>query len=344
MFRVTAGAASCQTTTNTFGQSCVGDGIGNYGSNERCTVQVLAAGALTATEFNTERCCDYLNISGTQYNGTAGPQNVVVAENETFTWRSDFSVHRSGWVLCWATSTITPTTTLITPPTTTPTTTVTTTLATTKITTPTTPTTSQTTSQATSQTTTPTTTPTTTLTTTLTTTKITTPTTSQTTSQATSKTTTLTSTPTAGPTRGPSVTGAHPSVELRFSGDVSTLTVEGLADFAASLRTLFDSTTAVSIDSDNVAVEIRPGSIVATAFFLPGSGVSAAELDSMVAQIPEDTTVIMVDGVMYVMGSIAAGTATSTSFFDHLSQFATPYATPHACMHAPCDIPMLVGC
>ena len=62
---------------------------------------MLAAGTLTATEFNTESGWDYITLGGTRYQGRAGPQNVRVAENETFTWRTDHSITRSGWVLCW---------------------------------------------------------------------------------------------------------------------------------------------------------------------------------------------------------------------------------------------------
>ena len=80
---------------------CTSSGVGYHGNNEACTVKVLAAGALTATEFSTESCCDYVTIGGTRYAGTSGPQNVRVAENEAFTWRTDHSGTRSGWVLCW---------------------------------------------------------------------------------------------------------------------------------------------------------------------------------------------------------------------------------------------------
>ena len=62
---------------------------------------MLAAGAITATTFNTESCCDYVTIGGTSYRGTSGPQSVRVAENELFTWQADYSVTNSGWVLCW---------------------------------------------------------------------------------------------------------------------------------------------------------------------------------------------------------------------------------------------------
>ena len=62
---------------------------------------MLAAGALTATEFSTESCCDSVTIGGTRYAGTSGPQSVRVAENELFTWQADYSVTNSGWVLCW---------------------------------------------------------------------------------------------------------------------------------------------------------------------------------------------------------------------------------------------------
>ena len=62
---------------------------------------MLAAGTLTATEFNTELGYDYLTIGDARYQGSSGPQSVRVGEDETFTWRTDSSVTNSGWVLCW---------------------------------------------------------------------------------------------------------------------------------------------------------------------------------------------------------------------------------------------------
>ena len=43
---------------------------------------------------------DYLVIHGTGYTGFNGPMGIPLAAGETMWWRSDASVHRSGWTIC----------------------------------------------------------------------------------------------------------------------------------------------------------------------------------------------------------------------------------------------------
>ena len=82
------------------GGSCVHDGAGAHGNNERCTVSVRVYGRLTATQFRTESGYDYVTIGGVRYSGTAGPNNVAVSAGSTFTWETDGSVTDEGWTIC----------------------------------------------------------------------------------------------------------------------------------------------------------------------------------------------------------------------------------------------------
>ena len=92
---VTSGSSFCQIDAN-----CATDGAGAHGNNEACTIRVGAAGTLTATEFHTESCCDYVNISDILYRGNTGPNGVAVAAGSTFAWGSDGSVTNAGWTIC----------------------------------------------------------------------------------------------------------------------------------------------------------------------------------------------------------------------------------------------------
>ena len=50
-FTVTYGTSYCSTTN---GGTCITDGSGNYGNNERCTITADTAMTLTVIAFNTE--------------------------------------------------------------------------------------------------------------------------------------------------------------------------------------------------------------------------------------------------------------------------------------------------
>ena len=93
---VTSGASYCSVDA----RGCATDGTGEHGNNEACTIRVGAAGTLTATQFDTESCCDQVTIGATRYNGSTGPYGVVVAAGSTFTWISDYSVTNAGWTIC----------------------------------------------------------------------------------------------------------------------------------------------------------------------------------------------------------------------------------------------------
>ena len=94
---VTSGSSFCEIDVD----GCATDGAGEHGNDEVCTVQVNAAGYLTATEFETEPGYDYVTISGTRYSNRAGPSGVAAAADSTFTWRSDHSNTNAGWTICF---------------------------------------------------------------------------------------------------------------------------------------------------------------------------------------------------------------------------------------------------
>ena len=91
-----SGTRFCQIDAN----GCATDGTGRHGNREYCTVRVAVAGLLTATQFRTESCCDFVTIGGTRYRGSTGPRNVLVAAGSSFTWRTDHSVTNEGWTIC----------------------------------------------------------------------------------------------------------------------------------------------------------------------------------------------------------------------------------------------------
>jgi hypothetical protein len=72
----------------------------NYGNNERCTFTTSSAGTLNVVSFNTESGYDELTVGGTQYDGTTGPQGVVVSAAAQITWSSDESETRAGFEIC----------------------------------------------------------------------------------------------------------------------------------------------------------------------------------------------------------------------------------------------------
>jgi hypothetical protein len=93
---VTAGASFCQIDAN----GCATDGAGEHGNDEACTIQVNAAGYLTATEFDTESGYDFVTIGGTPYQGGIGPHGVAASAGSAFQWQSDGSVTNAGWTIC----------------------------------------------------------------------------------------------------------------------------------------------------------------------------------------------------------------------------------------------------
>jgi hypothetical protein len=103
--QVVVGPEYCHIDAN----GCATDGADHYGHKEDCTIQISAAGYLTATEFNTE-LSDYIKIGDTRYQWRDGPEGVAVTAGSTFTWHSDrinslgASSYNTGWVICFSPS------------------------------------------------------------------------------------------------------------------------------------------------------------------------------------------------------------------------------------------------
>ena len=101
LLQIVDGGNFCQLSA---GDTCVSDGQGRYGNNERCTVRALSQVYVTATYYQVEQCCDYLSIGTVQYRGTGnGPSNVLMMAMDTMRWYTDGSVVSGGFVLCAST-------------------------------------------------------------------------------------------------------------------------------------------------------------------------------------------------------------------------------------------------
>ena len=74
--------------------------VGERGNDEACTIQVNAAGCLTATEFDTESGCDFVTIGGTPHQGGIGPDGVAASAGSAFQWQRNGSVTNAGWTIC----------------------------------------------------------------------------------------------------------------------------------------------------------------------------------------------------------------------------------------------------
>jgi hypothetical protein len=96
----TEAEGTCFTTLN---GSCITDGPGNYGNNERCTIEVLRSGYLTVQgSFTVEENYDYftINASSTRLDTAAALENIAIFEGTTISWLSDNSGIEDGWMLC----------------------------------------------------------------------------------------------------------------------------------------------------------------------------------------------------------------------------------------------------
>lgn len=78
-----------------------------YDNSQTCTITALVSGPLTVDSFETESCCDKLQVGGTAYGsggtiykGTNGPVGVSLAIEDKMFWRSDGSSVRTGWKVC----------------------------------------------------------------------------------------------------------------------------------------------------------------------------------------------------------------------------------------------------
>ena len=80
----------------------------NYDINQQCTITVAAFQAVTlsvtAFDLEAQSSCafDYLAVNGVKYCGTSGPDDVLVAADQTITFTSDELITRSGFEICGA--------------------------------------------------------------------------------------------------------------------------------------------------------------------------------------------------------------------------------------------------
>jgi len=95
---VVSGGRFCQLTN---AGTCVTDGAGNHGNNERCVIRVEQALYASTTQYEVETFYDYLSIGSMQYTGSAnGPSNVAMLAGQIVSWRTDSSLANGGFTLC----------------------------------------------------------------------------------------------------------------------------------------------------------------------------------------------------------------------------------------------------
>eukprot|EP01043_Picozoa_sp_COSAG02_P061875 COSAG02_NODE_8406_length_2583_cov_2.654589_2_plen_228_part_00 len=82
------------------GGNCVGRPAG-YSSSETCSITSNRAGSVESCPvFNTERGYDFLNIDGTNYDGSDCPLRVSLSTHTAISWESDGSIAGDGWEVC----------------------------------------------------------------------------------------------------------------------------------------------------------------------------------------------------------------------------------------------------
>ena len=83
LWEIVRGGEHCQMINN---GTCVTDGTGTYGNNERCTIRAEVDIFATAPYYAVETCWDYLTFGTTQYRGQDNaPFNVFMAAGTTAT-------------------------------------------------------------------------------------------------------------------------------------------------------------------------------------------------------------------------------------------------------------------
>jgi hypothetical protein len=102
----TGGSGGGQFTVNSgpctlsHGGNCVGR-PSQYSASETCSISSNRAGSVeNCPVFNTERGYDFLNIDGTNYDGSNCPRGFSLSTRSTISWESDGSVAGDGWEIC----------------------------------------------------------------------------------------------------------------------------------------------------------------------------------------------------------------------------------------------------
>ena len=96
-WEILSGANYCKIVD---GGRCVTDGSGDYGNSEICRVKALQPLLVTAKEFHTAECVDFVTVNDIKYIGNHGPQGVFMARGAIWTWQSDISLTSAGFTLC----------------------------------------------------------------------------------------------------------------------------------------------------------------------------------------------------------------------------------------------------
>lgn len=101
VFGVSEGGEFCSVSDEGL---CVGDIEGNYGNNERCTIQILRETTINLVDFKLEAGYDHLRVctgsSCTSYSGTEGPAGVTLVPGQEIRFETDHSIIDIGWTVC----------------------------------------------------------------------------------------------------------------------------------------------------------------------------------------------------------------------------------------------------
>ena len=110
--RVVAGADHCKVLPdrpNCASVDPAAAAAGDAGRFETCTIEVAADGALSSVgpfqvQAYTQRCNhgDRIEVGERRFCGNTAPAGIEVSAVSNFTWRSDGSVGRANWTICWA--------------------------------------------------------------------------------------------------------------------------------------------------------------------------------------------------------------------------------------------------
>eukprot|EP00493_Phyllostaurus_siculus_P026678 UN27023 len=73
-----------------------------HGNHEECTVKIVKDAKLTVSDpFDIERNYDFLHVKN-QAKWTASEFPSILISGDTITWKTDYSVSKSGWEICFS--------------------------------------------------------------------------------------------------------------------------------------------------------------------------------------------------------------------------------------------------
>jgi hypothetical protein len=71
-----------------------------YSNDETCIIRAPVGATLDVQSFQTENGYDFLTVNGARYDGSSGPNGVMLATSDIY-WFSDSSIRQSGWKICF---------------------------------------------------------------------------------------------------------------------------------------------------------------------------------------------------------------------------------------------------